>query len=134
MGIGFAIPVSTAQQVMRELIGKGRVTRGWIGVEPQDISPELAASFNLPRSSGQALQGVVITGVLQNGPAAKAGLRPGDVIVQVNQQKIENVSELLSQVAGLQPGKPARLQVWRGQGLSELTITPGQRPAPAQRR
>ncbi len=134
MGIGFAIPVSTAQQVMRELIGKGRVTRGWIGVEPQDISPELAASFNLPRSSGQALQGVVITGVLQNGPAAKAGLRPGDVIVQVNQQKIENVSELLSQVAGLQPGKPARLQVWRDQGLSELTITPGQRPAPAQRR
>ena len=134
MGIGFAIPVSTAQQVMRELISKGRVTRGWIGVEPQDLSPELAASFNLPSRNGQALQGVVITGVLQNGPAAKAGIRPGDVIVQVDQQKTGNVSELLSQVAALEPGKPARVQVWRAQGLSELTITPGMRPAPAQRR
>ncbi len=134
MGIGFAIPVSTAQQVMRELISKGRVTRGWIGVEPQDLSPELAASFNLPSRNGQALQGVVITGVLQNGPAARAGIRPGDVIVQVDQQKTGNVSELLSQVAALEPGKPARVQVWRAQGLSELTITPGMRPAPAQRR
>ena len=134
MGIGFAIPVSTAQQIMRELISKGRVTRGWIGVEPQDISPELAASFKLPGGQGQTLQGVVITGVLQNGPAAKAGIRPGDVITQVEKQKTGNVSELLSQVAGLSPGKPAKVQVWRGQSLNEITVTPGQRPAPAQRR
>ena len=131
MGIGFAIPVSTAQQVMRDLISKGRVTRGWIGVEPQDISPELAASFNLPAANGQALEGVVITGVQQNGPAAKAGIRPGDVITRVEQQKTGSVSQLLSQVAALEPGKPARVQIWRGQGLSELTLTPGQRPAPA---
>ena len=129
MGIGFAIPTSTAQQVMRELIQKGRVTRGWIGVEPQDISPELAASFNLPNLQGQELQGVVITGVLQNGPAAKAGIRPGDVILQVQSQKIGNVSELLSQVAGLTPGQPARIQVWRAQKLTEVTVTPSQRPA-----
>ena len=134
MGIGFAIPVSTAQQVMHELIAKGRVTRGWIGVEPQDINPELAASFNLPSSNGKNLQGVVITGVLQNGPAAKAGIRPGDVITQVGQQKIGNVSELLSQVAGLPPGKPVPILVWRGQGLAELTVTPGQRPAASPRR
>ena len=132
MGIGFAIPVSTAQQVMRELIGKGRVTRGWIGVEPQDISPELAASFNLPRTNGQALQGVVIAGVLQNGPAAKAGIRPGDVITQVEQQKVGSVSELLGRVASLQPGEPARIQLWRGKGLMDVTITPGQRPAASQ--
>ncbi len=134
MGIGFAIPVSTAQQVMRELISTGRVTRGWIGVEPQDISPELAASFNLPMAKGQTLQGVVVTGVLQNGPAAKAGIRPGDVITGVEQQKVGNVAELLRQVAALPPGKPARLQVWRTQGQTELTVTPGQRPAPPQRR
>ena len=137
MGIGFAIPVSTAQQVMRELLSKGRVTRGWIGVEPQDISPELAASFNLPAVNGQALQGVVITGVLQNGPAAKAGIRPGDVITRVDAQKIGNVSELLSRVAGLQPGQPAKIQLWRGQGLTEVTVTPAQRPPapqPQQRR
>ena len=134
MGIGFAIPVSTAQQVMRELISTGRVTRGWIGVEPQDISPELAASFKLPMAKGQTLSGVVITGVLQNGPAARAGLRPGDVITEVEQQKVGNVAELLRQVAALSPGKPARLQVWRAQGLTELTVTPGQRPSPAQRR
>lgn len=134
MGIGFAIPVSTARQVMSDLIDRGRVTRGWIGVEPQDISPELAASFNLPMTPGHAQQGVVITGVLQNGPAAKAGLRPGDVITQIEQHKVASVSDLLRLVAGLQPGQPARLQIWRNQGLSEITVTPGERPAPPQRR
>ena len=135
MGIGFAIPVSTAQQVMRDLISTGRVTRGWIGVEPQDISPELASSFKLPSTNGQTLQGVVITGVLQNGPAALAGLRPGDVITRVEQQQVINVSDLLGRIASLQPGKPAKVQVWRGQqGLTELTITPGQRPTPGSQR
>ena len=134
MGIGFAIPVSTAQQVMRELISSGRVTRGWIGVEPQDMSAELAATFNLPRAGGQALQGVVITGVLQNGPAARAGIRPGDVITGVEDQQVGNVPELLRQVASLQPGKPAKVQIWRGQGLTEVTVTPGQRPAPPVQR
>ena len=135
MGIGFAIPVSTAQHVMRDLIGQGRVTRGWIGVEPQDISPELAATFKLPATNGQTLQGVVITGVLQNGPAAQAGIRPGDVITQVGSDKVGNVSELLSRVANLQPGQPTKMQIWRSQGSSEVTVTPGQRPAtPRQRR
>ncbi len=133
MGIGFAIPVSVAQQIMRELISKGRVTRGWIGVEPQDINAELAASFSLPRIHGQALQGVVITGVLQNGPAAKAGIRPGDVITQVEQKQIGNVAELLSRVASLPPGEPARIQLWRGKGLTEVTVTPGQRPSTQRR-
>jgi Do/DeqQ family serine protease len=134
MGIGFAIPVSTAQQVMHDLIVKGRVARGWIGVEPQDINPELAASFKMPGTNGQSLQGVVITGVLQNGPAAKAGIRPGDVITQVDGHKIGNVSELLSRVAGLQPGQASRIQLWRGQGLSEVTVVPAQRPTTQQRR
>ena len=134
MGIGFAIPVATALKVMKDLVANGKVTRGWIGVEPQDLSPELASTFNLPSGTGkEALSGVVITGVLQNGPAAKAGIRPGDVIVKVNSQAVGNVSELLSTVAGLQPGTQAKLQVWRRQGLTDVTITPGQRPAPARR-
>jgi len=134
MGIGFAIPVATALSVMKDLIRDGKVTRGWIGVEPQNLNPELAATFNLPSSTGQeALSGVVITGVLQNGPAAKAGIRPGDVIVQVNSRAIGNVSELLSTVASLQPGTKAQLQVWRRQGLTDISVTPSQRPSPRQR-
>ncbi|MFM7000038.1 MAG: S1C family serine protease [Limnohabitans sp.] len=130
MGIGFAIPVSTAQQVMQDLLKKGKVTRGWIGVEPQDLTPELAESFQLPKSSGQNLpQGVVITGVLQNGPAAKAGIRPGDVIVKIAGQAVTNVSELLTQVAALPPGAPTDVQVWRKQGELSLKLTPAERPA-----
>ena len=134
MGIGFAIPVATALSVMKDLIRDGKVTRGWIGVEPQDLNPELAATFNLPSTSGKdSLTGVVITGVLQNGPAAQAGIRPGDVIVKVNSQTVGNVSELLSTVASLAPGTKAQLQVWRRQGLTDITITPAQRPSPRQR-
>ena len=77
MGIGFAIPVSTAQLVIEGLMKDGVVTRGWIGVEPRDLTPEIAETFNLP-----VKQGVLITGVLQNGPASAGGLRPGDVIVE----------------------------------------------------
>jgi len=77
---------------------------------------------------------VVIAGVLQNGPAARAGLRPGDVITQVGQQKVGSVAELLGHVASLAPGEPARVQLWRGKGLMEVTVTPGQRPTTAQQR
>ena len=130
MGIGFAIPVSTAQQVMQDLLKNGKVSRGWIGVEPQDLTPELAESFQLPTANKKGLpQGVVITGVLQNGPAAKAGIRPGDVILQVASQPVGNVSELLTQVAGLKPGNPTQVKVWRRQGELNLTLTPTERPS-----
>jgi len=130
MGIGFAIPVSTAQQVTQDLLKNGKVSRGWIGVEPQDLTPELAESFQLPTANKKGLpQGVVITGVLQNGPAAKAGIRPGDVILQVASQPVGNVSELLTQVAGLKPGNPTQVKVWRRQGELNLTLTPTERPS-----
>jgi len=133
MGIGFAIPVTTAQQIMQDLLKDGKVTRGWIGVEPQDMTPELAESFQLPKSAQNTLpQGVIITGVLQNGPAAKAGLRPGDVIVKVADKSVTNVSELLTQVASLKPGTPAQVQVWRRQGEVSLRLTPAERPTPHQ--
>lgn len=130
MGIGFAIPVSTAQQVLDGIIKEGRVSRGWIGVEPNELSPEMARSFGIkPR------QGVVITGVLQDGPAAQAGIRPGDVIVNVSGHQVNNVAELLSRVAALKPGAPANIVVARGDSEQSVTVTPGQRPRqrPAER-
>ena len=131
MGIGFAIPVATAKQVLEGIVRDGEVTRGWIGVEPQDLNPELAEAFNL---SPEVLRagGVIITGVLQNGPAAQAGLQPGDVITAVNEQTVGNVSQLLSAVAGLKPGTAAPLSVHRkGQGIT-LSVTPGQRQRPVR--
>ncbi|MFW5332792.1 S1C family serine protease [Hydrogenophaga sp. ZJX-1] len=125
MGIGFAIPTSTARSVLDAIVRDGQVTRGWIGVEPQDLTPELAESFGLASGTG-----VIITGVLQNGPAAQAGIRPGDVIVGVAGRSVTNVAQLLSAVASLQPGTPATLDVVRKDGKSSIDITPGKRTPP----
>jgi S1-C subfamily serine protease len=103
--------------------------RGWIGVEPNELSPELAETFGVKADSG-----VIITGVLQAGPAAQAGMRPGDVIVQVGDKPIRNVSELLTAVAALKPGEAAKFDVRRGEGPVELQITPGLRPAQSAQR
>ncbi|MDD0810361.1 trypsin-like peptidase domain-containing protein [Curvibacter sp. RS43] len=130
MGIGFAIPVSTARQVLDSIVKDGRVTRGWIGVEPNELSPELAETFGI-----KPVPGVIITGVLQNGPAAQAGIRPGDVIVQVGDQSVSNVPELLNRVSMLEPGKPSRFQVLRRGERISTEVTPGIRPkAHPQRR
>ena len=130
MGIGFAIPVSTAKSIMDSLLKDGKVTRGWLGLEPTELTPESAAAFGILQQAktDQWPQGVLIAGVLQNGPAAKAGVKPGDVITQVASHPIGNVSELLSQVALLPPGQITQLQVVRGQQIVQLMITPGARP------
>jgi len=125
MGIGFAIPVATAQQVLESIVKDGQVTRGWIGVEPSDLSPELAETFGVKTD-----EGVIITGVLQNGPAALAGIRPGDVITGVAGKPVQNVSELLSRVAALKPGSPASFSVRRQDRALNISITPGVRPKP----
>jgi len=129
MGIGFAIPVSTAKQVLEDIVKEGKVTRGWIGVEPNDLSPELAETFGVKASAG-----VIVTGVLQNGPAARAGLRPGDVITGVGDKKVGNVQELMTTVAGLKPGTAARFALQRGSDKLELDVTPGLRPKQPVRR
>ncbi|NDZ15131.1 2-alkenal reductase [Variovorax sp. WS11] len=129
MGIGFAIPVSTAKQVLEDIVKEGKVTRGWIGVEPNDLSPELAETFGV-----KARKGVIITGVLQNGPAARAGVRPGDVITGVGEKQIGNVQELLTAVAGLKPGGATRFALQRGSDKMELDVTPGLRPRSPVRR
>ena len=125
MGIGFAIPVSTAKLVLEGIVKEGVVRRGWIGVEPADLSSELMETFSV-----KAKRGVLITGVLQDGPAAQAGIRPGDVIVDVGDKQIANVSELLSSVAALKPGQSANFRLQRRDETVQLSVTPGLRPRP----
>jgi Do/DeqQ family serine protease len=128
MGIGFAIPVSTAKQVLEGIVKEGVVRRGWIGVEPADLSPDLMETFGVKAKSG-----VLITGVLQNGPAAQAGIRPGDVIVEVGGKTVNNVSELLTSVAALKPGTPTPFRVQRRDESLQLNVAPGLRPRPQRR-
>ena len=126
MGIGFAIPVSTARQVLEGIVRDGQVVRGWVGIEPMELTAELAETFGLPKQS----EGVIVTGVLQNGPAANAGLRPGDLLRKVAGQPVKNVGELLTQIASLTPGKAAKLEVMRRSQTLTLDVTPAQRPKP----
>ena len=128
LGIGFAIPTDVAQKVMESLIRDGVVRRGWIGVEPRELTPEIAESLNLSTRSG-----VLITGVLQDGPAGKGGLRPGDVVVAVADRPVTTVAQLLEAVADLSPGQPATVRVQRGQKPLTLTLDVVQRKRPPRR-
>ncbi len=125
MGIGFAIPVATAQQVMEGIVKDGQVVRGWIGVEPGELTPELAQTFGV-----KVDRGVIITGVLNNGPAAQAGILPGDVVVKVDGQPITAMAELLTRIASLKPGQPSAFVVVRRGEDVQLSVTPAQRPRP----
>jgi len=129
LGIGFAIPVDTARQVMEALVREGHVTRGWIGVEPRDLTPEIAASFSLP-----VKEGVLITGVLQDGPASQAGMRPGDVVVRIGDKPVVNTTQLLAAVAALRPQTEVGIGVQRGDRALELRLTVAQRPKTTVRR
>ncbi|MBC7728393.1 MAG: trypsin-like peptidase domain-containing protein [Microbacteriaceae bacterium] len=128
LGIGFAIPTDMAQKVMESLIRDGVVQRGWIGVEPRELTPEIAESLNLASRSG-----VLITGVLQDGPASKGGLRPGDVVVAVAGAPVATVAQLLDKVAALPAGQPATVKVQRGQKELTLTLDVVQRKRPPRR-
>jgi serine protease DegQ len=128
MGIGFAIPVDSARMVMDALLRDGRVTRGWIGVEPRDLTPELAASLRL-----QATQGVLITGVLQDGPASRGGMRPGDVVVSIGGAAVNNTAQLLAAVAALRPQTVTQVAVQRGAQPLLMNLTVAQRPVRQQR-
>ena len=123
MGIGFAVPVDTARQVMEALVRGGSVRRGWIGVEPRDLSAELAESLQLPVKSG-----VLITGVQQNGPAARGGVRPGDVVVRVGDTPVNNTAELLAAVAALSPQSRSTLALQRGEEVLEVPVVVAERP------
>ncbi|RQR56163.1 Do family serine endopeptidase [Burkholderia sp. Bp9126] len=125
LGIGFAIPVSTARTVLESIITTGSVTRGWIGVEPQDVTPEIAESFGLQQKSG-----AIVAGVLQGGPADKAGIRPGDILVSVNGDEITDTTKLLNVVAQIKPGATAKVHVVRKGKEFDVNVTIGKRPPP----
>ncbi|WP_109478274.1 Do family serine endopeptidase [Paraburkholderia sp. C35] len=125
LGIGFAIPVSTARSVLESIITTGTVTRGWIGVEPQDVTPEIAESFGLEQKSG-----AIVAGVLKGGPADKAGIKPGDILVSVNGQDITDTTRLLNVIAQIKPGTDAKVHLVRKNKEMDLTVMIGKRPPP----
>jgi serine protease DegQ len=125
MGIGFAIPVTLARQVMEQIISQGDVTRGWIGIEAQDITPELAESFKLTRT-----QGSLIAGVLRNSPADKAGLRAGDVLLEIEGKEVTDSGSMLNLIAVLKPNQKAVLKIARAEKTLNVPIIVGKRPKP----
>jgi serine peptidase DegS len=121
-GIGFAIPVNLARGVMREILDHGHVVRGWSGIVADDFSAEQAAQYGLPRG------GVVITNLYVRGPAASAGLRPGDILLAIDGREIRNAQDALTQLAGRKPGSSAKLRVQRGSKIEEVELRMVERP------
>lgn len=126
MGIGFAIPINLAKQIMESIISHGSVTRGWIGVEPQNLSKELVASMGVAPKT----QGVLLSGVLEGGPADRAGAKPGDILTSVNGQPIKDVRELLSKVSEIKPGTQIAISALRKNKELEFNVQIGKRPKP----
>jgi serine protease DegS len=122
-GIGFAIPVSLAQDVMTQIIESGQVTRGWLGIEVQDLSPALAESFALDQT-----QGVLIAGVIREGPAHRAGIRPGDIIIALEGQPITGTGDALKTIARHKPGEPIQVKGLRQGKVFRVTARTGRRP------
>jgi serine protease DegQ len=123
VGIGFAIPVSTAKTVLDAIIQHGQVVRGWIGVESQDITPELADSFGLARD-----RGAIIAGVVRGGPADRAGIRPGDILLAVQGKKVSSTNDMMNLIADLPPGGKATMTVMRKNRETAIDVTVGRRP------
>ena len=123
VGIGFAIPVSTAKTVMESIIKHGQVVRGWIGIETQDITPELAESFGLARDKG-----AIIAGVVSNGPADRAGILPGDILLAVAGKPVGSTSEMLNLIAQLPPGQKATMTVMRKNREAAVQVDVAKRP------
>jgi Do/DeqQ family serine protease len=125
MGIGFAIPASLAKSVMEQIVRTGTVTRGWIGVEVQEITPELAESFNM-----KTPQGALIAGVMRGSPADRAGIKPGDVLLAVAGKAVTDAQVMLETIAAQTPGQNVKMKVRREAKEIDLDVPIGKRPKP----
>ena len=123
LGIGFAIPVSTSKNVMEQIIQTGTVTRGWIGVEAQEITQELAESFGLPDSTG-----ALIAGVQRGSPADAGGVKPGDILLAVDGKTVKDPQVMLDLIASLKPGETIAFKLRRQKTLVDAAIRIGKRP------
>ncbi|HNJ75344.1 MAG TPA: PDZ domain-containing protein, partial [Azospira sp.] len=129
LGIGFAIPISTARTVMEQIIQNGNVTRGWIGIEAQEITPEIAESFGLPGTDG-----ALIAGVLRGSPADSGGLRPGDILLAVGGKPVRDPQVMLELIAALKPGESTAFKLRRDKAIVETQVKIGKRPTPPRGR
>lgn len=125
MGIGFAIPATLARQVMDQIVAGGDVTRGWIGIEAQDLSPELVESFKLPSANG-----ALVAGVIPDSPASKAGLHAGDVLLSIEDKQITDTASMLNIIAALPPNKNATVKIFRDEAEKSVVVMIGKRPKP----
>ena len=123
LGIGLSIPTEIAKQIMKQIIQTGNVTRGYIGVEVQDLTQELAESFKL-----NSTEGALIAGVYKNGPAYNAGIKPGDILIAVEGKPVASSSDMLNLIADLSPGQTATFSVMRNQEEKSLIISISKRP------
>ncbi len=122
-GIGFAIPVHIARKVLKQISEHGRVIRGWIGITAQELTPALAESFGL-----QGQSGLLISGVLENGPADRAHIQPGDLLVAVDGQPVQHASRVLNQIAGHAPGDTLVLSLVRNGKRLKIEVKVAERP------
>ncbi len=128
LGIGFAIPVSIAHDVMKQIIETGSVTRGWIGVEVRELTADQARTLGLP-----PLDGALIAGVINGGPADKGGIKPGDLLVAIDSRPVRDAQQMLETIATLAPGHDAQLSIKRGSQSLERAVRIGRRPPPEAR-
>src|SRR5262245_16464545 len=122
-GIGFSIPINMAREIMTQLMAKGRVVRGWLGIAIQDLTPELAAGFGAKPGSG-----VLVSEVMKDSPAEAGGIKSGDIITEFAGGAIKDVSDLQKKVAAVEPGRPTPMKVIRDKATTTLTIKIGEQP------
>ncbi len=127
VGIGFMIPSDTAAKVTQQLIERGRVTRGWLGVVIQDVTPEIAKSLGLDEPKG-----AIVASVTPDGPAAKGGLRAGDIVVRLNGQTVDGSRDLTRMVGEARAGDPLKLELYRDGKHTTVSVKSGDRPAEAK--
>jgi len=123
LGIGFAVPANAAQQVYLEIVEYGHVKRGWLGIEPQDMNADLARAFKLDQSNG-----VIIAGILRDGPAAKGGLKVGDIVQTMDGTPVENTTRFMARIAAKKPGEKIELGVYRNGQARQIVLVTSERP------